>query len=194
MRSAADDFVTRFGVPDVVIANAGVSAGTLTDVADDVDVASWIFDVNIVGMLRTFQPFIDPMCKAGHGKLVGIASVAGMRGLPGAGAYSASKAAMITYLESLRVELRDRGVNVLTICPGYIATDMTKGNAYPMPFMISADEAARRFVRAIDAERAYAVIPWQMAIVARVLKVMPRWMYDRLFANTPRKPRISRMQ
>ena len=148
-----------------------------------------VFDINVLGMVNTFQPFIAAMRAAGGGTLVGIASVAGYRGLPGAAAYSASKAAAISYLESLRVELRASGIKVITICPGYIATPMTAKNPYPMPFMLSADQAARAMLDIIDSGKTFAVIPWQMAIVARVLRVLPNWLYDRLFGNAPRKPR-----
>ena len=129
------------------------------------------------------------MRQRGQGRLVGIASVAGIRGLPGAEAYSASKAAAIAYLESLRVELRESGVKVVTIAPGYIETPMTAHNPYPMPFMLPADEAARRFARAIARGTSYAVIPWQMGVVAKGLRVLPNWLYDRLFAKAPHKPR-----
>ena len=188
---AATDFVAHFGPPDIVIANAGVSAGNLTQLADDIETCEWIFDVNVLGMVRTFQGFLPSMLAARHGTLVGIASVAGIRGLPGAGAYTASKSATITYLESLRVELRGSGVDVVTIAPGYIRTEMTAANPYPMPFMLDADVAARRFARAIDTRTSYAVIPWQMGIVAKALRVMPRWLFDRLFAKAQRKPRRS---
>jgi short-subunit dehydrogenase len=131
------------------------------------------------------------MREARNGTLVGIASVAGFRGLPGAGAYSASKAAAISYLESLRVELRSSGVRVVTICPGYIKTPMTDINPYPMPFMLGAGDAAQRMARVIQRQTSFAVVPWQMGLVGSVLKYMPRWLYDRLFVNAPRKPRVN---
>ena len=187
--AAAQDFVQRFGAPDVVIANAGVSAGNLTHLDDDIETCQWIFDVNVMGVVKTFQPFLDSMLRSRSGTLVGIASVAGIRGIPGAGAYSASKSAAITYLESLRVELRGSGVKVVTIVPGYIATDMTAKNPYPMPFLLPVDEAARRFVRVIDSGGRYSVIPWQMGVVAKLLRVLPRPLFDRAFANAKRKPR-----
>jgi short-subunit dehydrogenase len=115
--------------------------------------------------------------------------VAGVRGLPGAGAYSASKAAAIAYLESLRVELHGSGVRVVTVCPGYVATPMTAVNDYPMPFLLPADEAARRIARVIERGAGYAVVPWQMAIAARLLRLLPNAVYDRLFARAGRKPR-----
>ena len=189
LRAAAADFLKRHGSPDVVIANAGVSTGTLTEFAEDTSAFQDVFDINVMGMVKTFQPFLAAMRAAGRGALVGIASVAGYRGLPGAAAYSASKAAAISYLESLRVELRASGVKVITICPGYIATPMTAKNPYPMPFLLSADAAARKIIDIIDRGKPFAVIPWQMAIVARVLRVLPNWLYDRLLGNAPRKPR-----
>ncbi|HEU0282714.1 MAG TPA: SDR family oxidoreductase [Gallionella sp.] len=189
MQHAANDFITRAGCPDVVIANAGVSVGTLTEYAEDLDAFQQVMDINVLGMVKTFQPFIAAMRAAQRGTLVGIASVAGFRGLPGAGAYSASKAAAIAYLESLRVELHDSGVKVVTICPGYIKTPMTAINPYPLPFMLEADEAATCMARAIERQTAFAVIPWQMGLTGRVLKLLPRWLYDRLFAHAPHKPR-----
>jgi hypothetical protein len=189
MRDAAVDFVARFGAPDIVIASAGVSTGTLTEQADDNAAFRAVLDINVLGIVHTFQPFIATMRAAGRGKLAGIASVAGFRGLPGAGAYSASKAAAISYLESLRVELRDTGIEVITICPGYVATPMTHKNPYPMPFLLSADEAARLIARAIARGKRFYVLPWQMALVGGLLRILPRVLYDRAFARAPRKPR-----
>lgn len=189
LREAAGDFLSRFGTPDIVIANAGVSGGTLTERAEDFETVRAILDTNVLGIAATFQPFIGPMRAARAGTLAGIASVAGYRGLPGAGAYSASKAGAIAYLEALRVELRGSGIRVVTICPGYVATPMTARNPYRMPFLLPADEAARRIARVIDRGRSFAVIPWQMAVVARLLRALPDPLYDALFARGPRKPR-----
>jgi short-subunit dehydrogenase len=187
--AAAQDFLARFGTPDLVIANAGVSVGTRGDELQDVDKLRRVLDVNVAGLAATLAAFAPAMRAAGSGTLCGIASVAGLRGIPGAGAYSASKAAAISWLESLRTELAGSGVSVVTICPGYIDTPMTKVNKYRMPFLISADDAAGRFARAIESRRRLAVIPWQMAIVSTLLHAMPAWLYDRLAARAPRKPR-----
>lgn len=189
MQRAAADFSARFGTPDIVIANAGVSAGTLSELAGDLAAFRRVMDVNVYGMAVSFQPFVAALRARRGGTLVGIASVAGFRGLPGAAAYSASKSAAITYLESLRTELSGSGVAVVTICPGYVRTPMTAANPYRMPFILDADEAARRFARAIAAKRRLAVIPWQMAIAAFALRNLPNWLYERLFRNAPRKPR-----
>lgn len=189
LQTAAADFITRYGCPDIVIANAGISVGTLTEESEDIPVFRRVIETNVLGVMHTFAPFIDAMRTRGSGRLVGIASVAGIRGLPGAGAYSASKAATIAYLESLRVELHDSGVRVVTITPGFIATPMTAENPYAMPFLLPADEAARRFARAIARGTGYAVIPWQMGLVAKVLRLLPDALYDRLFFRAGRKPR-----
>ena len=155
LRVAAEDFIARFGPPDIVIANAGVGAGTLTEHPEDLPVFKEILDVNVLGMLYTFHPFVTAMRARAAGRLVGIASVAGFRGMPGTGAYSASKAAAIAYLEALRVELRGSGVGVTTICPGYVATPLTARNPYPMPFIMTAEDAARRMLSAIDAGKSH---------------------------------------
>ena len=190
LAEVAADFMARFGVPEIVVASAGVSAGTLTEHAEDLAVIRRVMDINLYGMAATFAPFIPAMKQAGGWRrLVGIASVAGIRGLPGAEAYSASKAAAIAYLESLRLELRPAGIPVVTIAPGYIETPMTAVNPYTMPFLLPADQAARRFAAAIERGTSYTVIPWQMGWVAKVLRLLPNWLYDRLFASAPRKPR-----
>ena len=189
LSAAARDFIDRFGAPDLVIANAGVSVGTHGDELADIQKLRRVLDVNVAGMAATLAAFAPAMREAGRGTLCGVASVAGIRGIPGAGAYSASKAAAIAWLESLRTELRGTGVAVVCVCPGYIDTPMTRVNRYPMPFLLPADEFARRMARAVAARRSLAVIPWQMALVARLLKVMPDRLYDRLTARAPRKPR-----
>jgi NAD(P)-dependent dehydrogenase (short-subunit alcohol dehydrogenase family) len=193
IRAAADDFIARVGVPDIVIANAGVSRGTLTEYAEDLDAFQQVMDINVLGMAKTFQPFIQPMREVKQGGLVGIASVAGFRGLPGSEAYSASKAAAISYLESLRVELRSSGIRVVTIAPGYIKSPMTDINTYPMPFIIEADDAAARMARVIARGCSFAVVPWQMGVVGWLLKRLPNWLYDWAFSKAPRKSRSARV-
>jgi len=190
LHAAALDFIGRSGAPDIVIANAGVSAGTLTEHEEDLAVFRRIMDINVFGMAATFAPFIPAMQAAsGERRLVGIASVAGIRGLPGAEAYSASKAAAIAYLESLRLEMRPCGIKVVTIAPGYIETPMTEINPYQMPFLLSAERAAAAFAAAIARGTSYTVIPWPMGVVAKLLRLLPNWAYDRLFTRAPRKPR-----
>jgi NAD(P)-dependent dehydrogenase (short-subunit alcohol dehydrogenase family) len=189
MAGVAREFMARHGAPDVVVANAGISIGTKTRKPEDVAPLARVLAVNVVGVAATLQPFVPAMIERGSGVLVAIASVAGFRGFPGAGAYSASKAAVIAYMESARVELRGTGLRAVTICPGYIDTPMTRGNPYPMPFLLSADEAGRRVVRAIDSGRRTIVVPWQMGIVGALLKRVPAPLFERALARAPTKRR-----
>lgn len=191
MANMAQSCMANQGVPDVVIANAGISMGVDSAQRSDLDVMARILATNVLGVAATFGPFISAMTVRGSGALVGIGSVAGIRGLPGHGGYCASKAAVISYCESLRGELRASGVQVVTICPGYIATPLTQNNRYKMPFLMSADDFAAQAVRAIEARASYRVIPWQMAIVAKVLRLLPNWLFDKAFAGRPRKPRAN---
>ena len=177
------------GVPDVVIAGAGISIGMDTAERSDLDVMARTFAVNNTGMAATFHPFVEPMRQRGSGTLVAIASVAAIRGLPGHGAYCASKAGVVSYCESLRGELRGSGVRVVIIGPGYIDTPLTRQNRYAMPFLMPAEVFADRAFRAIERGVSYRVIPWQMAVVARLLRVLPNALFDRLLAGRPRKAR-----
>ena len=191
LRQAADDFLACAGRIDVVIASAGVSVGTLTEHAQDLSVFEQVMAINVTATVATFAPFIAAMKAQGSGRLVGIASVAGIRGLPGAEAYSASKAAVISYCESLRLELKPAGIKVVTITPGYIDTPMTRHNAYRMPFLMPAAAFALRAARAIADGDSYRVIPWQMGVVAKLLRLLPNAVYDLAFANAPHKARQS---
>lgn len=177
------------GVPDVVIAAAGISVGVDTAVRSDLDVISQVFATNNIGTAATFHPFIGPMGIRGSGTLVGIGSVNGIRGLPGHGATCPSKAAIIAYCESLRGELKASGVKVVTICPGYVDTPLTRDNQFRMPFLMPADRFADKAFAAIEAGVSYRVIPWQMGVVAKILRLMPNSVFDRVIAGRPRKPR-----
>jgi short-subunit dehydrogenase len=177
------------GLADVVIANAGISVGFDTSQAADLEVMRRTFETNNLGMAATFHPFVAAMRERRSGTLVGIASVAGVRGLPGHGAYCSSKAAVAIYCESLRGELRPFGVKVVTIAPGYIDTPLTRGNRYAMPFLMSAADFADRAWRVIEAGASWRVIPWQMGVVAWLLRIIPNALFDRLLASRPRKHR-----
>lgn len=189
LEAAASDFLRRFGAPALVIANAGASTGTLGEDAADLLKLQRLLAINTAGLAATLAAFAPAMRAAGRGTLCGIASVAGLRGIPGAGAYSASKAAAIAWLEALRIEMRGSGVAVVTICPGYVDTPMTRVNRFRMPFLLQADESARRIARVIEARRRFVVIPWQMAIVGRLMRSAPAPLYDWFAARTGRKPR-----
>lgn len=193
LNDAAQQFMHDYGTPNIVIACAGVSRGTLTEYAEDNAAFQAMMDINVMGVVYTFQPFIDAMRKnaalSHQAQLVGIASVAGIRGLPGAGAYSASKAAVINYLESLRIEMAAHHIDVTTIAPGYIRTPMTDVNQYTMPFLMDVDVAAHQFVNVIESKRRFVIVPWQMAWVARCLRLIPPVAWDWIMKKAPHKTR-----
>jgi short-subunit dehydrogenase len=188
LHAAAADFLA-LGPVDVVIACAGISAGTLTEELGDYGVFESIIATNLNATAATFEPFISSMKARGQGRMVGVSSVAAVRGLPGAGAYSASKAAVQKYCESLRVELSLTGVKVVTLAPGFIQTPMTAHNPYRMPFLMPVGDFAEQAVRAVDKGVSYKIIPWQMAWVARILRWTPDRLYDRIAVGRKRKPR-----
>ncbi len=188
--AAAQASIARQGLADVVIANAGISIGVDTGIRSDLDVMARIFAVNNLGVAATFHPFVQAMRARRSGTLVGIGSVAGIRGLPGHGGYCASKAGLIAYCESLRGELRADGVRVVTVCPGYIDTPLTRKNRYAMPFLMSAADFADRAYATIDAGVSYRVIPWQMGVVAKLMRALPNAWFDRLLVGRARKPRL----
>lgn len=181
--------IAECGLPDVVVACAGISVGMDTTVRADLEVMRELFAINNIGLTATFHPFLAPMRERGRGTLVGVASVAAIRGLPGHGAYSASKAGVVAYCESLRVECRGSGVSVVTLLPGYVATPLTARNSYSMPFLMEPEAFAERAFRAIEAGTSYRVIPWPMGLLAKLLRLLPNALYDRLLAGRGRKPR-----
>lgn len=191
MARVAQACLATQGCPDVVLANAGISHGIDTACRADLDVMARLLATNVLGVAHTFSPFIAALRARGSGTLVGVASVAGVRGLPGHGGYCASKAGLIAYLESLRGELRGTGLRVVTLLPGYIATPLTANNGYRMPFLLSADAFAHQALRAIAAGVSYRVIPWPMGVVAKLLRVLPNAWFDALLAGRARKPRLS---
>jgi NAD(P)-dependent dehydrogenase (short-subunit alcohol dehydrogenase family) len=190
LRSAAEAFLGHAGGCDIVIASAGISHGTITELPEDLPVFESIIATNVTSTVATFAPFIVAMRAQGTpARLVGIGSVAGVRGLPGGGAYSASKAAVRVYCESLRVELRGSGIKVVTIAPGYIDTPMTQKNKYPMPFLMQPAAFAAAAANSIARGDSYRVIPWQAGMIARTLRMLPNWLFDRAFARAPHKAR-----
>ena len=187
--SAGQACMAAQGLPDVVIANAGISVGMDTTQREDLAVMRDTLATNVTGMAATFHPFVAAMRARGSGSLAGVASVAAIRGLPGHGAYCASKSAVVSYCESLRGECRDAGVKVVTLLPGYIATPLTAGNPYAMPFLMPAARFADKAYQAISAGASYRVIPWQMGVVAKLMRCLPNALFDHLAAGRGRKPR-----
>ena len=194
LEAAATDFITRFGAPNIVIASAGVSRGTLTELKEDIAAFQAIFEINVMGMVHTFAPFIASLkqtAKQGQtAQLVGVASCAGIRGIPGSGAYSASKAAVISYCESLRTEMQHYDIAVSTIAPGYVRTPMTEQNQYKMPFLMDADVFASKFADAVENKARFKIIPWQMGAIAKIMRLIPPRLWDKLMKNAPHKKRV----
>ena len=192
MQAMAADWLARHGPPDLVIANAGVAGGFDTAQVDDLAVLRRMLEINLLGAATTFQPFLaaagarptQPLA------LVGVASVAGWRGLPGNGAYCASKAGLITYLQSLRAELRGTQATVHTVSPGYLRTPLTAGNRFAMPGLLEPDDAARRLLAGVAAGREHIVLPRRTGWLARALGWLPAPWHDALLLRQPRKPRV----
>ncbi len=189
MNELARDWIDSFGTPDAVIANAGVASGFDGSVEADLAIMKRVLEINLLGVATTFQPFIAPMSARGSGSLVGIASIAGWRGMPGNGAYAASKGGLIRYLQSLRAEMRPHGITVTTVSPGYVRTPLIAGNTMHMPGMIEPAEAARRILAATRHGREKITVPKRTGLVSRGLSLLPDRLADRILLREPRKPR-----
>jgi short-subunit dehydrogenase len=187
--AAAAEVLAAQGLPDIVVASAGISIGMETAEAGDLEVMRRTYLTNNIGMAATFQPFLAAMRTRRRGTLVGVASVAGIRGLPGHGAYCSSKAGVISYCESLRTECHGSGVRVVTLVPGFIDTPLTQRNRYRMPFLMPVDQFASRACDSMIRGDSYRVIPWQMGWVARLLRCLPNALYDRAVQGRQRKRR-----
>jgi short-subunit dehydrogenase len=187
--AAGASCMAQQGLPDVVLACAGASIGMDSTERADLDVMRDLFALNNIGLAATFHPFLRAMQARGSGTLVGIASVAAVRGLPGHGAYCASKSGVVAYCESLRGECRPHGIQVVTLLPGYVATPLTARNAYAMPFQMSAAAFAEQAFAAIQAGTSYRVIPWQMGLLAKVMRALPNAVFDKLVSGRGRKAR-----
>lgn len=179
VQQAVDAFVGVAGGADLVIANAGVTIKNSLMKGDAESVAR-LLAVNVIGVTNTLIPFVPVMLRQKTGTLVAVSSVAGYRGLPGRAAYSASKAAVTTFMDGLRMSLHGTGVHAMALCPGFIRTPMTATLSSPPPFQIEVDEAVRLMARAVDARRDTYVLPWQMSLIRHVLGVAPEWVVRRM--------------
>jgi NAD(P)-dependent dehydrogenase (short-subunit alcohol dehydrogenase family) len=190
MQAMAADCLQHWGAPDLVVANAGVAGGFETSDPADLAVMRRMLEINLLGVATTFQPFLQAMLDSQRpGALVGVASVAGWRGMPGNGAYCASKAGLIAYLQSLRAELRPTRLTVHTISPGYLRTALTAGNTFAMPGLLEPDEAARDLLHGVAQGREHIVLPRRIGWLSQALSLLPvRW-HDRILLGQPRKPR-----
>lgn len=190
MLACAKDWTERHGVPDLLIANAGVAGGFDTAQADDLVVMRRMLEINLLGVATTFQPHLAAMRTSGRGALVGVASIAGWRGMPGNGAYCASKGGLIRYLESLRAELRGTGLSVHTVSPGYLRTTLTAGNRFAMPGLMEPDDAAHTLLAGVARGCTHIVLPRRIGWLSRALSLLPAAWHDHLLLKQPRKPRV----
>lgn len=177
---AADEMRSEFGQIDILIANAGIGG-------NDEETRSYrplsvkkVIDINLLGAVNAVHSVVPQMVDRGSGHLVAISSLAGFRGLPKSAAYSASKAGMTAFFESLRLDLKHKGIDVTIIQPGFIKTPLTSGRKNKMPFLMELDDAIPLFIKAIEKKKRFAAFPWQLATIVRAGKFMPAWLYDRI--------------
>ncbi|GEO36050.1 short-chain dehydrogenase [Skermanella aerolata] len=178
--------VDRATPVDLCIANAGISGGT-GGRGESEEQARRILAVNVDGVLNTIHPLIGPMTARGRGQLALVSSLAGFRGYPGAPAYCASKAAVRSYGESLRLDLRPAGIEVSVICPGFVKSRITDRNRFPMPFLMDADRAASIIKRGLERNRGRIAFPLPTYLMAWLVAVLPAALADALLAHTPAK-------
>ena len=192
MQEVAEDWISHAGLPDLVIANAGVAGGFDSAQANDLAVMRRMLEINLLGPATTFQPFIKALQTQPQARcaLVGVASIAGWRGMPGNGAYCASKGGLIRYLQSLRAEMRGSRISVHTVSPGYLRTPLTAGNRFAMPGLMDAHPAARALLQAVAKGREQIVLPRRIGWLSRLLDCLPDALHDRVLRNQPRKPRL----
>jgi short-subunit dehydrogenase len=184
--AAANDFILSCGTVNIVVACAGISIPIDSEKPSHVGLFAKVINTNLNATVATFSPFIAHMRQHANlspCRLVGIASIAGVRGFPQASAYSASKAATISYCESLRVELKRSGIKVVTIAPGFVQTPMTASMPRSIPFFMPAESFAKAAIKVIERGDSYSVLPWQMGVPAKLLRLMPNWIYDRVMGG-----------
>jgi short-subunit dehydrogenase len=184
---AVHELAARLGPVDLLVANAGVGAPTLLEPFNVAEIEK-MFRVNTLGVVYAFEAVLPEMLRRGRGHLAAVSSLGAYKGLPGESGYCASKAAVNTFLEGLRIQLRDRGIVVTTICPGFVRTPMTSVNEFHMPFLLEADEAARRIVKALRRRRKVFDFPWPTALLMRLTRWLPDWAMARTMAGYNENP------
>jgi len=180
LQDAADSFRKEFGHIDIMIVNAGIGGNDADTRAYKPESVKKVVDTNLIGAVNAIHAVLSAMVERGSGHLVAISSLAGIRGLPKSAAYSASKAGMTAFFESVRLDTVDKGIDVTIIQPGFIETPLTSGRSNKMPFLMKLDDAIPHFVSAIEKKKRFAAFPWQLAWFVRAGKVFPGWLYDRI--------------
>jgi short-subunit dehydrogenase len=169
----------KLGPVDLLIANAGLGQTAGADPMN-VPVFEQMVRVNLLGVAFSFEAVMESMLSRKSGHLVAISSLAAYKGMPGSAGYCATKAAVNTYCEGLRIELHNRGIAVTSVCPGFVKTEMTAGKTHPMPLLMDADVAARRIIRALKRRPGVYNFPWRMSLMMRLARMLPDWMLARM--------------
>ena len=177
LEAAIAQLQQTLGPCDLMLANAGIGE-TVSGTRFSTDAALKVIDVNVNGVIHAIGAVIPQMVERGSGHVAVVSSVAGYRGLPGFGAYSASKAAVTNFFEAQRGELIPRGIAVTSIHPGYVETPLTDTNNFSMPFIIPAEKAARIMANGLEKRKKEINYPWQMANLMRLARVLPNWAWD----------------
>lgn len=180
VEDAASELLAEFGKIDILIANAGIGGNDKDTRELRPSSVKKVIDTNLLGAVNVVHAVLPSMMKSGSGQLVAISSLAGFRGLPKSAAYSASKAGMTAFFESVRLDTKHLGIDVTIIQPGFIRTPLTESRANRMPFLMELDDAIPLFIRAIEKKKKFAAFPWQLATIVRAGKIMPAWLYDRI--------------
>ncbi len=183
VKDAIDQTVKHFGKIDAAILNSGISGSALIEKIDD-EFAKGIFDVNVWGVFNCVKAILPIFKKQNSGIFVGISSLAEKRGFPKSGIYCASKAALSIFLESLRVELKNSNVKVLTVKPGFVKTPMTDKNKFKMPFLIDVHKAANIIIKGIKKEKRIIQFPYQTVFFAKLLKILPNKIFEYIASKT----------
>ena len=181
--NAAEDLQREFGGIDIMIANAGVSGKSEKTRDFEPETLKKVIDINLIGAINSVSAVLPHMLKQKSGQLVAVSSLAGFRGLPKSAAYSASKAGMTTFFESIRLDVRRKGVSVTIIQPGFIKTPMTEKRAHKMPFLMELEDSIPYFLDAIERKKSFAAFPWQLAAIVRLGSLSPTWLYDRIVSK-----------
>jgi short-subunit dehydrogenase len=185
--AAIHDVAARLGPVDLLVANAGVGAPTVLEPLNVSDIEK-MFQVNTLGVVYAIEAVLPQMLERGCGHIAAVSSMAAYKGLPGESGYTASKAAVSTFMEGLRIQLRDRRIAVTTICPGFVKTPMTDVNEFHMPWLLEADDAARRILRALRRRVKVYNFPWQMSLFMKLVRLAPDWLVARCMRTYNEKP------
>jgi short-subunit dehydrogenase len=177
---AAESLRKEFGRIDVLIANAGIGGNNAETRNLNAEAVAKVININLLGAVNAVAAVLPSMLENKSGQLVAISSLAGIRGLPKSAAYSASKAGMTAFFESVRLDVQNEGVAVTIIQPGFIKTPLTSGRASKMPFLMELEDSIPHFLNAIEQRKKFAAFPWQLASFVRLAKIFPVWLYDRI--------------